>query len=106
MYCPWSGDTRGYCEINLGKLSYFKDSNKREIQRLVRSEEDNRKTIKKHINGCHKYLVSKTVLDSNVIVSIPKLKVHKKVGVTLNIKGFVRTQGDKNYIPHYKSGLY
>jgi len=33
-----------------------------------------------------------------------KLKVHSLVGVTLNLKGFVGTQGDKNYIPHHRVG--
>ena len=35
---------------------------------------------------------------------MPKLKTHKKTGVTLNIKNMIGINTDKNYIPHYRVG--
>lgn len=48
------------------------------------------------------YRVSKTVLSANVVILLPKLKTHKKVGVTLCLKNLVGIVTDKNTIPHYR----
>jgi hypothetical protein len=52
----------------------------------------------------HRYAVSGTVLNADVVISVPKLKVHKKVGVTLNVKGLVGINTNKNYLVHYRLG--
>lgn len=52
----------------------------------------------------HKYLISRSVLMSDVIISIPKMKTHRKAGVTLNYKNMVGINGNKNYLPHYRIG--
>jgi hypothetical protein len=39
-----------------------------------------------------------------VIVSIPKLKTHKKAGVTLNMKNAIGINSGKEYMPHYRPG--
>jgi len=61
-------------------------------------------TIKHHHDNVQEYLISKTILSADVVISVPKLKVHKKVGVTLNLKGLVGINIDKNYLVHYKLG--
>ena len=40
-------------------------------------------------------------MDADVVISAPKLKVHKKVGVTLNAKGLVGVCTNKNHLVHY-----
>lgn len=97
-------DPKGYAEIDLGALSEFNGFSEQDIRRLYGSDYNRETTIQHHLNGHHQYLMSKTILDADVLLSVPKLKVHKKVGITLNIKGMVGTQGDKNYIPHYRMG--
>ncbi len=37
-------------------------------------------------------------------INMPKLKTHKKIGVTLNLKNLIGINGDKNWIPHYRVG--
>jgi hypothetical protein len=65
----------------------------------------NRNETISHQHGeIHEYKISKTILSADVIISIPKLKVHKKVGVTLNAKGLVGINTNKNYIVHYILG--
>ena len=40
-------------------------------------------------------------MNADVIISVPKLKVHKKVGVTLNVKNLVGITTNKNFLVHY-----
>lgn len=61
-------------------------------------------TITHHHNNIQEYLISKTILSADTIISIPKLKVYKKVGVTLNIKGLVGICTNKNFLIHYTLG--
>jgi uncharacterized protein (DUF362 family) len=52
----------------------------------------------------HCYQISRRVLDADLVISVPKLKTHKKTGVSLNIKNMIGINTDKNYIPHYRVG--
>ena len=52
----------------------------------------------------HCYRISQRVLEADLVISVPKLKTHKKTGVTLNIKNMIGINTDKNYIPHYRVG--
>jgi len=57
-----------------------------------------------HTGGRHQYALSRTVLEADLVISMPKLKTHKKVGVTLNAKNLVGICTDKNCLPHYRLG--
>jgi uncharacterized protein (DUF362 family) len=61
-------------------------------------------TIFHHSGEKQEYELSGTILSADVIISVPKLKVHKKVGVTLNQKGLVGTCTNKNWLVHYTLG--
>jgi uncharacterized protein (DUF362 family) len=63
------------------------------------------KTVKHHSNGKHEYCVSKVILDADVIINMPKLKTHKKSGITLSMKNLVGINVDKNFLPHYRIGM-
>ncbi len=52
----------------------------------------------------HRYLVHKDILNADVIISIPKMKTHEKVGVTLGMKGYVGTIASKECLAHYRYG--
>lgn len=52
----------------------------------------------------HCYRISKRVLEADLFISVPKLKTHKKTGVTLNVKNLIGINTDKNYIPHFRIG--
>jgi hypothetical protein len=65
---------------------------------------DPRKTDTYHGYHKHKYVVHRQILESDVIVSIPKLKTHEKVGATLTIKGFVGTVAHKDSLAHHRFG--
>jgi hypothetical protein len=60
-----------------------------------------REIIDLHSDKHHIYQVSRTVMDADLVISVPKLKVHKKVGVTLNVKNLVGIVTNKNCLTHY-----
>ena len=61
-------------------------------------------TLLKNDRQRHRYKISRRVLEADLVISVPKLKTHKKTGVTLNIKNMIGINTDKNYIPHYRVG--
>lgn len=95
------GDPEGSVVINLGKKSEFYglDSEQYYGADLNRDE-----TIKHHHGETHEYSVSGTILKADTVIAVPKMKVHKKVGVTLNLKGLVGINTNKNYLIHYRLG--
>jgi uncharacterized protein (DUF362 family) len=59
---------------------------------------------KTHHPGKHQYLIGRQVLEADVVVNLPKLKTHKKAGVTSALKNLVGINGNKEYLPHHRVG--
>jgi uncharacterized protein (DUF362 family) len=97
------GDPLGYIPINLGRDSEFSRVS-RYYKKYRGSDYDSHETAHHHNKEVNEYLVSRTVLESDVFINMPKLKTHKKIGVTLNLKNLIGINGDKNWIPHYRVG--
>jgi hypothetical protein len=57
-----------------------------------------------HGPGRHVYVLNRRVLEADVIVSVPKLKTHQKVGITCALKGSVGTIGRKECLAHHRKG--
>ncbi len=98
------GDPAGYTKVNLGTRSEFAPISGL-CHRLYGSEYDRSEVAAHHHDDVHEYLISRTVLDANVFVNLPKMKTHKKVGVTLNLKNLVGINGNKNWLPHHREGV-
>jgi uncharacterized protein (DUF362 family) len=96
------GDPEGYAEVDLGRQSAFVDLPY--IENLYGADYDRREIRATHNRETNKYLIAKTFLKADVVIHVPKLKTHKKLGTTLNLKGLVGINGDKNYLPHYRIG--
>lgn len=97
------GDPKGYRLIDVGKKSALEpitDSNSRFGITGYRDPacEDN------HRPGVHRYLVSGTVLEADVVLNLPKLKTHMKTGMTGCLKNMVGINGSKDYLPHHRKG--
>ena len=95
-------DPEGYTLVNLGKCSWLNDLF--HLDRLYGSDYNRNQIVQNHSKGSHNYLISRSVLASNVVISVPKLKTHKKTGITVNLKNLVGINGDKNYLAHYRIG--
>jgi uncharacterized protein (DUF362 family) len=57
-----------------------------------------------HTRGRHQYLVAREVLDTDLVVNLPKLKTHMKAGITGALKNLVGINGNKEYLPHHRKG--
>lgn len=102
-HVPLPGDPAGYVRVNLGLDSEFAEINHL-CHRLYGSEYDRSEIRRHHHDDVHEYLISKTVLDADVVIGLPKLKTHKKTGLTVNLKNLVGINGNKNWLPHHREG--
>src|SRR5262249_4524516 len=57
-----------------------------------------------HSGGCHKYRVSRTIVSADVFINLPKMKTHKKAGITCSLKNLVGINTYKNWLPHHTEG--
>ena len=57
-----------------------------------------------HHDGKHEYLIAQDILESDVIINLPKPKVHRKAGITACMKNFIGVNAKKEYLPHHRSG--
>ena len=97
-----AGDPNGTVLFNLEKNSLFY-GHKGEGNYF--GADSNYEELNKHHQGTiQEYLLCATPIMADVVISLPKMKTHKKTGVTLSIKNFVGITADKNYLPHHTWG--
>lgn len=99
------GDPEGYEAVDLGSASEFASMQAQHLRLLRGADYDEEVTIRHHVNGRNEYLVSRTVLTADLVINLPKVKTHKKSGVTLSMKNLIGINGDKNWLPHYRAGF-
>ena len=97
------GDPAGYVKVNLGQHSEFNEI-RHLCHLLYGAEYDTSELRLHHHDGIHEYMVSKTVLEADCVINLPKLKTHKKTGITVCMKNLVGINGNKNWLPHYREG--
>jgi uncharacterized protein (DUF362 family) len=96
------GDPKGFVRVDLGERS--------ELAPIAGSgsfygaDYDRKWTNRNHTTSVNRYVVSRTFLESDLVISVPKLKTHKKAGLTCSMKNLVGMNGDKNLLPHYTVG--
>ncbi len=61
-------------------------------------------TNEHHRGSRHEYMLCRTPMDADVFINIPKLKTHKKVGITCALKNLVGINANKNWLPHHTEG--
>jgi len=95
------GDPKGYVKVDLGKLSAFTeiDSN---YKRFYGADYNRKETMTYHNPGHHIYVISRTFLESDLVINLPKLKTHMKAGITISLKNMLGIIGEKNCIVHYR----
>lgn len=65
---------------------------------------DPRLMARTHGKGRHRYLVARDVMTADVVINLPKLKTHKKAGITCALKNLIGINGNKEYLPHHRLG--
>lgn len=96
-------DPQGSIFVNLSKRSaFYNHSSPKKLHGCIFSHR--KATIYHHSGERQVYEISRTILNADVIIFVPKMKVHKKVGVTLNLKGLVGICTNKDMAIHYTLG--
>ncbi len=92
-------------EVDLGKESLLEElyAEGRDPRFRV-LDYDPRRTERRHGPGRHVYVIHRKVLESDVVISVPKLKTHEKVGITGGIKGCVGAVAHKDCLAHHRLG--
>ena len=93
------GDPLGYSIIDLGTDSEYckinEDYKKFETGAWI--------NVSKYHNKEHNlYSIANTILSADVIINVPKMKTHKKSGVTLSLKNVMGISNRKDWIPHWR----
>jgi uncharacterized protein (DUF362 family) len=68
------------------------------------SQYDPDKLAMTHHPGTHQYLLCREAFEADVILSLPKLKMHRIAGMTGALKNLVGLNGNKDYLPHHRLG--
>jgi len=97
------GDPLGHVVIDLGNHSHFKGL-PRESGRLSFHRSHRSTPVAHHTDGRHEYSIPRTLLDADVFINVPKLKTHKKTGVTLSLKSVIGLTNCKYWLPHFTAG--
>ena len=94
-------DPRGYKVVDVGERSAFKGIDPKKLRIGVASYKE---TYRRHSEGRHEYIFPASLLESDVIINIPKLKTHRRGGITLATKGFFGLVSAKECLPHWMLG--
>lgn len=95
-----SVDKSDYVEIKVDNNSTLKEIDKN-FKKFRVTEYDLRIMPTKHNESLHRYCFHKVALEANVIISLPKIKTHRKAGLTCAMKNLVGLNGNKDYLPHH-----
>ena len=100
---PLPGDPEGYRAVNLGLRSYLtpldSDFHRYRVTDYVPRE------MRGHHNATtHEYLAPNSLLGADVVINLPKLKTHRKGGITCAMKNLVGVNGNKDWLPHHRVG--
>jgi uncharacterized protein (DUF362 family) len=99
------GDVRGYTVVDLGQASYFEQDGL-DLSRLRHNLNNaEREPLRHHGPGRHRYSLSNTVLDADLFLNVPKMKTHRKAGISVSLKNVVGITNKKQWLPHYRAGM-
>lgn len=96
------GDPAGYSVVELGQHSAFYGYHGE--GRYYGADYDTSFVNAQHRGNTHRYSLANSALSCDVFINLPKLKTHKKGGITASLKNLVGINGDKNYLPHHTVG--
>lgn len=93
-------DPLGYAAVNLGKDSALMPIIHKYKRFMI--TDYGRGTVPEHHNPeKNEYCVAKTILNADLFINLPKLKSHRKTGLTCALKNLIGINGDKRWIAHH-----
>lgn len=91
-------------QVDLGSESEFHTLTKEQILRLRKGANDVNDLRAHHNMLKHEYDICTELLEADVLIDMPKPKLHKKAGVTISLKNMVGVNVRKEYLPHFTEG--
>lgn len=110
------GDPLGYVDIDLGKESLFSEFDEKpetkyytladpSVDHIDPKFKGKSETDRYHNPKAHIYTISKSILNSDLLVNVAKMKTHCKAGVTLLLKNAIGVVYGKGCLPHWRQGI-
>lgn len=96
-------DPNGYLKVNLGENSLFYGHPGE--GRYYGADYDSVVVNEHHSGKRQEYLIAGTPIICDLFINVPKMKTHKKTGITCCLKNIVGINGDKNWLPHHTEGV-
>lgn len=100
---PINGDSLGYSKIHL-KKSFLQDIEKDFKKFGVPGYGISESYSQIVETGNHYYHIPNTILQADLFINIPKIKTHKKAGISIAMKNLIGINGEKAWIPHFRRG--
>ena len=92
-------DPRGYVRADLGEDSLFY---RHAGEGHFYGADYDAAVVNSHHQGTiQEYLLAGTPMACDLFINVPKMKTHKKTGITCCLKNLVGINGDKNWLPHH-----
>lgn len=97
------GDPSGYTAVNIKNDSeLFEIIDDYKKFRVTNYDKD--EMLRHHNKTTNEYLIPNSVLNADVIINLPKLKTHRKAGMTCALKNLIGINGSKDWLPHHRFG--
>ena len=97
------GDTRGYTVVDWGQESMLMPISDG-FNRYRVTNYDPSLMSKHHNQEKNEYIIANSVVYSDVVINLPKMKTHRKAGLTAALKNLVGINGHKDWLPHHRTG--
>ena len=98
------GDPRGKTEVNLLDDASEFFGHKKSSRGYYGADYNIQETNEAHDGHNNRYRLSRSVMEADVFINLPKLKTHKKAGITCCLKNLVGINTYKNFLPHHAEG--
>jgi uncharacterized protein (DUF362 family) len=98
-----TGDPEGYATVDLKDESMFR-SIAAHFGRYRVTNYDPKLMPLHHNARKNEYLVSGSILQADAVISLPKIKTHRKAGITACLKNSIGINGHKDWLPHHRRG--
>lgn len=99
---PNAADPRGQARLDLGASSLFHGHAGEGA--YFGADYDTSVVNRHHCGDVQEYLLAGSPMACDLFVNVPKLKTHKKTGISCALKNLVGVNGDKNWLPHHTLG--
>lgn len=99
-----SEDKHKSLAVNISDSSLHNEIEK-DYKRYRVTDYNKKQMLLHHRPGHHEYLVSRSAIECDLFINIPKAKTHRKAGVTLSLKNLVGINCSKDWLPHHRQGV-